>query len=152
VEEWLARRADTPVGRLALLWYRRYFDASLVGPEVWGRKTFEQPVGVWLQVDVDVDCVSATALFDQAQADVGCDSVQPGGEWCIWLEAIDASPGAEHRLLEGVVGVVQGAEQAVAVQMQRLSMRRGQLYERLLVTVAGGGEQPRLGRGLRAGH
>jgi len=28
VEEWLARRADTSVGRLALLWFRRYFEAS----------------------------------------------------------------------------------------------------------------------------
>src|SRR6516225_2974678 len=28
VQEWLARRADTPLGRLALQWFRRYFEAS----------------------------------------------------------------------------------------------------------------------------
>jgi uncharacterized BrkB/YihY/UPF0761 family membrane protein len=28
VQEWLTRRADTPLGRLALQWFRRYFDAS----------------------------------------------------------------------------------------------------------------------------
>jgi uncharacterized BrkB/YihY/UPF0761 family membrane protein len=28
VQQWLARRSDTPVGRLALLWFRRYFEAS----------------------------------------------------------------------------------------------------------------------------
>jgi membrane protein len=28
VQEWLAARADTAIGRLALLWFRRYFEAS----------------------------------------------------------------------------------------------------------------------------
>jgi membrane protein len=28
VQEWLVRRADVPLGRLALLWFRRYFEAS----------------------------------------------------------------------------------------------------------------------------
>lgn len=28
LHEWLNRRADAPIGRLALLWYRRYFEAS----------------------------------------------------------------------------------------------------------------------------
>jgi uncharacterized BrkB/YihY/UPF0761 family membrane protein len=28
VQEWLARRADTAIGRLALQWFRRYFEAS----------------------------------------------------------------------------------------------------------------------------
>ena len=77
-----------------------------VGPKVRGGKAFEQPVGVRLQVAVDVGCFSPLALLDQAQADVGCDSVQPGAEWCLRLEAIDAAPGAQHRLLERVVGVV----------------------------------------------
>ena len=101
---------------------------------------------------VDVGCVSALALLDQPQADVGCDPVQPGSERRIRLEAIDAAPGAQHRLLERVVGVVQRAEHAVAVQMQRLAVRRGQLHERLLVTRAGAGQQPRLPRRLSAGR
>jgi hypothetical protein len=28
VQHWLGRRADTPVGQLALGWYRRYFESS----------------------------------------------------------------------------------------------------------------------------
>jgi uncharacterized BrkB/YihY/UPF0761 family membrane protein len=28
VQQWLARRADTPIGRLALQWFRRYIEAS----------------------------------------------------------------------------------------------------------------------------
>jgi hypothetical protein len=27
-QEWLSRRADTRIGRLVLLWFRRYFEAS----------------------------------------------------------------------------------------------------------------------------
>lgn len=27
VQDWLARRADNPLGRLALAWFRRYFEA-----------------------------------------------------------------------------------------------------------------------------
>src|SRR5438270_9394238 len=56
---------------------------------------------------------------DRGEADVRGDSVQPGGELRARLVALGAFPGAQHRLLERVIGVVERAEHPVAVEVQR---------------------------------
>jgi hypothetical protein len=50
------------------------------------------------------------------------------------LEAVDAAPGAQHRLLQCVVRVVQRTQDPVAVHVEGLPVRPGQAYECLLVT------------------
>ena len=89
-----------------------------------------------------VDCGGRVpaSLLHHAQAHVGRDPVQPRAQRRARLEAVDASPGAEHRLLQRVVGVVQRAEDAIAMPVQRLAMRRGQPHERLLVAGLRGDE------------
>ena len=56
---------------------------------------------------------------------------------CPWY-----APRPQQRLLHGVVGVVQVAEHAVDVHVQRAPMRAAERDEGLLVAAAGGGEQP----------
>ena len=53
-----------------------------------------------------------------------------------------AAPRAQQRLLQRVVGVMQVAEHAIGVHVQRAAVRAGEFDEGLLVAVAGGGEQP----------
>ena len=100
----------------------------------------QEQVRVGLEVRVDGGGRVTASLLQHAQADVGRDPVQPRAERRSWLEAVDTSPGAEHRLLERVVGVVQRAEDPVAVPVQLLPMRRSQPHERLLVAGLGGDE------------
>lgn len=49
------------------------------------------------------------------EADVGGDAVEPGLHARALVEAVEGLPGAEHGLLDGVLGVEDGAEHAVAV-------------------------------------
>ena len=46
-------------------------------------------------------------LLDRPQAGVGGDRVEPGTEGAAALEAGESAPGAQERLLEGVLRVVQ---------------------------------------------
>src|SRR5438105_15873700 len=70
---------------------------------------------------------------DRGEADVRGDGVQPGGELRAWLVAVGALPRAQHRLLEGVVRVVERAEHPVTVEMERAPVWLDQERERLLV-------------------
>ena len=81
-----------------------------------------------------------TSLLKHPQAHVGRDPVHPRDQRRSRLEAVDVAPGPEHRLLHRIVGVVQRAEDPVAVPMQRLAVWRGQSYEGLFVAALGGDE------------
>src|SRR5438874_665569 len=70
---------------------------------------------------------------DRGEADVRGDGVQPGGELRARLVALGAFPGAQHRLLERVIGVVERAEHPVAVEVQCSPVWLDQERERLLV-------------------
>src|SRR5436309_10653121 len=74
-----------------------------------------------------------TPSRDGGEADVCCDGVEPGGEQRAWLVAVGAFPGAQHRLLERVVRVVERAEHPVTVEMERPPVWLDQERERLLV-------------------
>ena len=58
------------------------------------------------------------ASGDRVEADVGGDPVQPRAQRAASAEPGQASPRAQERVLERVVGVVQRAEHAVAVRVQ----------------------------------
>src|SRR5438067_1347519 len=70
---------------------------------------------------------------DRGEADIGGDGVKPGAELRARLVAVGAFPGAQHRLLERVVGVVERAEHPVAVEMERSPLWLDQERKRLLV-------------------
>ena len=57
----------------------------------------------------------ALAGAEHVEADVGRDAVEPGAEGGATLEAVERPPRAEHRLLDGVLGLEGGAEHPVAV-------------------------------------
>lgn len=82
------------------------------------------------------------AALEHPQRDVGGDPVEPGPEGSPRLEAGDRPPGVEERLLQRVVGVMQRPEQPVAVEMQRLSVGRGEADERRFLPPPGGREEP----------
>src|SRR5262249_54625263 len=70
----------------------------------------------------------------RVEAPVGGDRVQPGAQRRAFLsEPADALPGGQHRLLDGVLGVLEGSEHPVAVHLQLPPMRLGQLPERLAI-------------------
>ena len=100
---------------------------------------------------IDRRRLAAPPLLDHPQADVRRDPVQPGTSSRPRLEAADAAPGAQHRLLQRVVGVVQRAEHPVAVHVQRRRSGRGQLHERLLVTCRGRATATSIGAGRYPG-
>jgi hypothetical protein len=59
-------------------------------------------------------------------------------------EAADAAPGAQHRLLHGVLGVVQRAEHAVGVRLELTAVGRDQALEGPLLPRLRSSEQPRV--------
>jgi ABC transporter transmembrane region len=75
----------------------------------------------------------ATALAQGVQAAVRRDPVEPGAQRRALLEAAEPAPGGEQRLLDQVLGVVQRAEQAVAVQLELVPVRLDQRRECALV-------------------
>ncbi len=56
-------------------------------------------------------------------------------------QSVAAAPGAQHRFLDRVLGVVEGGQHPVAVHVQLSAVQRGQLVERGLVTVGRGFRQ-----------
>ena len=80
-------------------------------------------------------------LLDQLEAGVRGDPVQPGTHRTASLEPRQPPPGADERLLQGVLGVVHRAKHAVAVRVQLAAVRRDEPVERALVVAAGGFEQ-----------
>jgi len=62
----------------------------------------------------------------RVEAPAGGDRVQPGAQRAAFLgEPADALPGGQHRLLDGVLGVGDGAEHPVAVHLQLPPVRPG---------------------------
>ena len=61
---------------------------------------------------------AALAAVEHVHADVRGDPVQPGLQRRAALEAVDAAPRAQHRLLHGVLGLEGRAEHPVAVAGQ----------------------------------
>ena len=60
----------------------------------------------------------APAVAQEVQAAVGGDPVQPGAHRRTLLEAVEAAPRGEQRLLHEILGVLEGADDPVAVQLQ----------------------------------
>ena len=69
----------------------------------------------------------------RVEAPVGGDPVEPGAERGAALERAEALPGGEQRVLEGVLGVLEGTEHPVAVHLELPAVRLGQLPERVAV-------------------
>jgi hypothetical protein len=70
----------------------------------------------------------------RVEAPVGGDLVQPGTQRGAFLsESADALPGGQHRLLDGVLGVGEGAEHPVAVHLQFPPVGLGQFPKRLSI-------------------
>ncbi len=81
------------------------------------------------------------APLDRLEADVGGDRVQPRAQRASPLEARDGAPGAQQRVLHGVLGVVDGAEHAIAVGVEEAAVGFDEPGEGVLVAPAGGVEQ-----------
>jgi uncharacterized BrkB/YihY/UPF0761 family membrane protein len=60
VQDWLAERADTPIGRLALQWFHRYFEAS---------RNSGSAATIYLFLSVGPLMLAATGLFHAAGGD-----------------------------------------------------------------------------------
>ena len=58
---------------------------------------------------------AALAPVEHVEADVRRDAVEPRAQRCASLEAIDAAPGADHRVLNRVLGLERRAEHPVAM-------------------------------------
>jgi hypothetical protein len=67
------------------------------------------------------------------EAPVSGDPVQPRAQRGAPLEPAKALPGGQQRVLEGVLGVLEGSEHPVAVHLQLSKVRLGQLPERVTV-------------------
>ena len=78
---------------------------------------------------------------ERVEAPVGGDPVQPGADRGAPLEPAEALPGGQQRVLQGVLGVLEGAEHPVAVHLQLPAVRLGQLPERLAVPGPRPGDQ-----------
>ena len=73
------------------------------------------------------------AARDEVQAGAGGHGVQPRAQRAAALEAAEPPPRPQQGVLQGVVGVVGGAEHAVAVGVQLAAQRRHQAVERVVV-------------------
>jgi hypothetical protein len=83
---------------------------------------------------------AAVALAQHVEAAVGGDGVQPGPQRGAALELLEPAPGGQQRLLQQVLGVLERAEDPVAVQLQLAAVGAGQLGKRALVAALGAGE------------
>ena len=63
------------------------------------------------------------AAGDRVQAGVGRDPVQPRARRAAALEAVEPAPRTQQRVLQRVLGVLDGAEHPVAVRLQLAAMR-----------------------------
>src|SRR4029450_11742327 len=71
---------------------------------------------------------------DGIEADVGCHAVEPRTKWRSLYEALPIAPRAEKRVLQRILGVVEGAEHAIAVDQQLTTMAASEMVESLFVT------------------
>jgi hypothetical protein len=91
---------------------------------------------------------SSPVAAEEIEAAVGGDSIEPRPQRGPALERVEAAPSREQGLLEHVFGVLQRAEDPVAVQLELSPEGVGQLPEGQLVAGAGTAQQP-LGHQLR---
>jgi hypothetical protein len=77
--------------------------------------------------------------LELVEAGVGGDAEEPGLDGGAALEARAPAPGAQERLLDGVLGVGGRAEHAVAVQQQGAAERLHDVVEGALVAGEGRG-------------
>nr|BFE69445.1 hypothetical protein GCM10020092_027460 [Actinoplanes digitatis] len=97
----------------------------------------EQPVRVRLQPPhLAAGRGLRAALGEQVQAGVGGDPVQPGPERRPALEGLPPPPGAQERLLHGVLGVLERPQHPVAVHVQLPPVPLHQSRERRLADLA----------------
>jgi hypothetical protein len=110
-------------------------------------------VGVGGGAEVDRQHAFLASLGD-VERGVGRDPVQPRAQRAAALEAVERLPGAQHRVLQGILGVVGGAEHPVAVRLQLAAVGLDEPLVGALVAVAGGAQQPTLrgGCGARGFH
>src|SRR4029078_13271619 len=66
-----------------------------------------------------------------------CDPVEPGAQRRPLLEAVEPVPGGEQCLLDEILGVLDGAEQPVAMQLKLAPERLDQRRARALVASLG---------------
>ena len=78
---------------------------------------------------------------DQPQAGVRRDSVQPRAHRAPTLEGTQSSPGAEQRLLQGVLRVLDRAEHPVAMRQELASVGEHQPLEGRLLATTGRAKQ-----------
>ena len=90
----------------------------------------------------------AGAVPGDVEGGVGGDGVEPGANAAAALELVQPAPGAQQRVLHGVLGVLDRAEHPVAVGAQLALVHPGQLRERVLVAHPGVLEQRRLVEGI----
>jgi hypothetical protein len=81
----------------------------------------------------------ARPALERIETGVRRDPVEPRTERRPSLEASAFPPCPQERLLHEVLGVLQGAEHAVAVQLQLTTVRLDELGERRLVAGPNGG-------------
>jgi hypothetical protein len=78
----------------------------------------------------------ARAVAQRVQAPVRRYAVEPGAQRGSALVALESAPGRQERLLQQILGVLERAEDAVAVQLELLSVGIGELAEGVLVSRA----------------
>src|SRR4029450_9559513 len=71
---------------------------------------------------------------DGIEADVSCHAVEPRTKWRAFYEALPITPRAKKRVLYGILGVVEGAEHAIALDEQLPTMAASEMVESLFVT------------------
>jgi hypothetical protein len=80
---------------------------------------------------------SARVAAEKIETAICGDSIEPRSERGTALELTEATPGREQGLLEHVFGVLQRAEDPIAVQLKLAPEGVGQLPEGQLVAVTG---------------
>ena len=79
-------------------------------------------------------------VAQRVQAPVSGDLVQPGAHGGPFLEPVKPAPGRQQGFLQHVLGVLDRAEDPVAVQLQLAPVGLGELAERLPVASPGTGQ------------
>ncbi len=79
----------------------------------------------------------ACPLSQKIQTGVGRDFIQPRPKWSPSFKRVQALPGSQEGLLDHVLGLFDGSEHPITVNVQLSPVRLGQLTERISITGAG---------------
>src|SRR6266545_2020430 len=119
-----------------------------LGPERHVDRPLQEGVGIWLEPykfaepgrlgrfnlgHVPPPGGASAGRAPRVEAPVGGDPVEPGADRGAALEPSEALPGSQQRVLEGVLGVLEGSEHPVTVHLELPTVRLGQRPERLAV-------------------